>query len=345
MRVGIAFDLKPKTPLPAGAPDDLNEEFDSPATTSHMADPRRSLGHNVVELGDGAPLLRALLDDPPELVFNIAEGAGMSRNREARVPAVCEMLEIPCTGSDPLTLAVALDKDICRRLVAESGVVIPAGILLKRPADAYEGDYAEFPAIIEASDLKLPLLAKPVCEGSSKGIRSKCLIEKAEDLGPVIVSLWRDYQQDVLVEEFIAGEEVTVGVVGNDPPSVIGMLRVIPKQSTERFVYSLEVKRDYENRVDYECPPRLPAGVLTALEDAALHAYAVLGCRDVARLDFRVRDGIPYFIEANPLPGLNAETGDLVILANKMGIDYRELIGAIVEAALARYSRMSQPHG
>ena len=334
--IGIAFDLKPKAPLPAGAPDDLHEEFDSPATIAHLRAALESLGHNVSELGNGRQLLEKLLESPPDLVFNIAEGVGTSRNREARVPAVCEMLNIPCTGSDALTLAVALEKDICRRLVSEAGIVIPQGLMLPAVAE-YEGDFAEFAAIVAESGLTLPLIAKPVCEGSSKGIRSKCLIERLEDLGPVVVSLWNDYKQDVLLEEFIAGDEVTVGLVGNDPAGVLGMMRILPKQPTDRFVYSVEVKRDWENRVEYECPPKLPAATINAIEDAALHAYHVLGCRDITRIDFRIRDGQPYFIEANPLPGLNAETGDIVLIAKYMGMPYEELIETVVNAAAARY--------
>lgn len=336
MRIGIAFDLKPKAALPAGAPDDLHEEFDNPATIQSLAEALRGLGHDVIELGNGRSLIEKLLADPPDLVFNIAEGQGTSRNREARVPAVCEMLGVPCTGSDALTLGIALDKDICRRMVEDADVIVPLGILITFPEPLYDGDFAEFPAMVQESDLELPLIAKPVCEGSSKGIRSKCLIEKLEDVGPVVVSLWHDYKQGVLLEEFIAGEEVTVGVVGNDPPRILGMMRVIPKQATEHFVYSLEVKRDWENQVRYETPPQLPHETLLAIEAAALQAYDILGCRDVTRIDFRVRDGVPYFLEANPLPGLNPETGDIVLMAKAMGMNHQQLIGIIVEAAVTR---------
>jgi D-alanine-D-alanine ligase len=336
MRIGIAFDLKPKTPPPPGAPDDWHEEFDSPVTIQGLANVFRGLGHDVVELGNGRPLLEKLLAESPELVFSIAEGQGISRNRESRVPAVCEMLGIPYVGSDPLTLAACLDKDVCRRMVVGADVLVPKGIVITFPEPVYDGDFAEFPGMVEESEMTLPLIAKPIFEGSSKGIRSKCLIEKPQDIGPVVVSLWTDYKQGVLLEEFIAGEEVTVGIVGNDPPRIIGMMRVVPKQATDRFVYSLEVKRDWENRVDYESPPKLPHETLLALESAALQAFDILGCRDMARLDFRIRDGVPYFIEANPLPGLNPDSSDLVFLAIRMGITYQQLIERILDAALTR---------
>jgi D-alanine-D-alanine ligase len=336
MRIGIAFDLKPKVPLPAGAPDDLNEEFDSPATIEAIAAAIRQMGHTPIELGDGRELLQKILNDPPDLVFNLAEGIGTSRNREARVPAVCEMLGIPHTGSDVLTLALCLDKDMCRRTVEAAGVALPQGLLLALPNGDYDGDYSEFTSLIAETELAFPLIAKPVCEGSSKGIRSKCVIEKVEDVGSVVVSLWRDYKQSVLIEEFIAGEEVTVGVLGNDPPRVIGSMRVVPKQPTNRFIYGLEVKRDWQARVSYECPPRLSNSTLRAIENSALAAYDVLGCRDVARIDFRIRDGVPYFIEANPLPGLNPETGDLLLICKAMGMSHAELIAAIVDGAVQR---------
>lgn len=339
VKIGITFDVKPKTPLPVDAPDDLYEEFDSPDTIKAIAAALTQMGHTPIELGNGRELLQALLACPPDLIFNFAEGSGISRNREARVPAVCEMLDIPHTGSDVLTLALCLDKDLTRRIVQDAGVTVPKGILLTPPKTPYDGAYAEFPALVSEAELPLPLLAKPVCEGSSKGVRSKCLIERAEDIGPVVVSLWNDYKQPVLLEEFIEGDEVTVGLVGNDPARIIGAMRIVPKVQKEKFVYSLEVKRDWTWQVQYECPAQLPAATLAALETAALSAYDILGIRDIARIDFRIRDGVPYFIEANPLPGLNPETGDLLLICKAMGVSHADLIAEIVSSALARYGQ------
>jgi D-alanine-D-alanine ligase len=138
------------------------------------------------------------------------------------------------------------------------------------------------------------------------------------------------------VEEFIEGEELTVGIVGNALPRIIGIMRVLPQTPTERFVYSLEVKRDYQRRVCYESPPQLPARTLEAVAEAALTAYQVLGCRDVSRVDFRLRGNVPYFLEVNPLPGLNPETSDLVIMARLSGWSYPQLIGTILDAARQR---------
>lgn len=336
MRIGIACTLKPNAPLPAGAPDDLHEEFDSPVTVKAVADVLRSLGHTVTELGDGRPFLEALLKNQPDLVFNFAEGHGISRSREARVPAVCEMLGVPYTGSDPLALAVALDKDMTRRVVESAGVTVPRGLTLTLPPGTYDGDYAEFPPMLAEAGLPLPVIAKPTCEGSSKGIRNKCLIRTAAEFGPVVVQLWQDYHQPVLVEEFIAGDEVTVGIVGNDPPQPLGVMRMIPKQPTDHFVYSLEVKRDWHDTVAYEAPAKLPPDVYRATQEAALNAFVALGCRDLARADFRIRDGVPHFIEINPLPGLNPESSDLCYLIYRMGMTYPELITRVLDAAVKR---------
>lgn len=324
MKIGLSFDLKSDEPLRPGLPDDYQEEFDSPTTVQGIADVLRALNHDVVLLGDGRELLERVLADPPDLVFNIAEGHGISRSREARVPAVLEMLGIPYTGSDPLTLAATLDKDVARRLVASHGGTVPGGFVVL--PDAGPGSLLP---------IRSPHIVKPAWEGSSKGIRGKCVVDTTEELAAAIEER-RDQRQPLLVEEYIAGEELTVGVLGNREPRVIGTLRVVPLQREERFVYSLEVKRDYETRVRYESPPALPAASVRAVEQAALLAYRALGCRDIARIDFRLRDGVPYFLEANPLPGLNAETSDLVILARQNGMDHAALIRGIVAAALER---------
>jgi D-alanine-D-alanine ligase len=329
MKIGITYDLKADGPARPDLPDDFQEEFDSPDTIEALAAVLRGLGHDVIKLGDGRELLERLLADPPDFVFNIAEGQGIGRAREARVPAVLEMLGVPYTGSDPLTLAVTLDKDCAKRLVGSEGGAVPRGLVIAPDQDCRlaTGDGALPP---------FPVIVKPAWEGSSKGIRRKCLVDRPEDVPAVVESLRRDHCQPVLVEEYIEGDELTVGVVGNDPPQVIGIMRVLPRQPGGRFIYSLEVKRDWQRRVRYEAPARLPPGDTTAVEQAALAAYRVLGCRDVARIDFRLRGGTPYFLEVNPLPGLNPETGDLVILARHCGWTYERLIGAIFQAAVDR---------
>src|SRR5262245_9010662 len=158
MKIGITYDLKADLPAGLDVPDDYQEEFDSPHTIEGIADVLRRRGHEPVFLGDGPEMLRKVLADPPDLVFNIAEGLGTSRSREARVPAVMEMLGIPCTGSDALTMAATLDKDCARRLVRSHGGVVPRGELFAADAD--------LGAVRARPTLPFTMIVKPAWEGS-----------------------------------------------------------------------------------------------------------------------------------------------------------------------------------
>jgi D-alanine-D-alanine ligase len=336
VRIGFTFDVKgaAKT-LPSGEflGTDAEEEFDSPETIAALADTVRSLGHDVELLGDGEPMLRKLLDGPrPELVFNIAEGLGVSRTRESRVPAVLEMLGIPYTGSDPLTLAATLDKECAKRLVDHAGIATPGWVLVE------DGN-------LEAVEERLgrlawPLFVKPNYEGSSKGVLRSGLVRNRTELEATIARLAPVYHQPLLVEEFIEGEELTVGVVGNRPPEVLGIMRIVPKRPSDGpFVYGIEVKREWEENLEYESPAKILPRDSEAVHRATLACWRTLGCRDVARFDFRLRAGVPYFLEVNPLPGLSPFSGDIVFLARGVGIDHRELIRRILQAAIERQKR------
>jgi D-alanine-D-alanine ligase len=350
VRLGFTFNVR--SSLDANAPGrglagDAEEEFDPPETIEDIAAALRSLGHDVELLGDGEPLVRRLLDQTaprPDLVFNMAEGTGIGRSREARLPALLEMLGIPHTGSDPLTLAVALDKSLAKTIVAAAGVAVPKGAVVEpdRSKSRDQGprsDVGDFgPWTLDLGPgTNGPVIAKPVFEGSSKGVLEKCLIDDPERLPGVVAELLAAYEQPVLVEEFIDGDELTVGVLGNSRPQVIGVMRIVPLTDQPHFVYSLEVKRDWVSRVRYECPAQISPADVAAVEHAALSAYKALGCRDVARIDFRLRGGVAYFIEANPLPGLSPKSSDIVILARAMGIEHSELLRRIIAAAMERY--------
>jgi D-alanine-D-alanine ligase len=324
MKIGITYDLKTTA---AGVPDDACEEFDSPHTIDAIAAVLRGLGHQVVLLGDSREFVEKVLAERPDFVFNFAEGHGISRSREARVPGTLELLGIPYTGSDPFTMAITLDKQCAKKLVSLAGVAVPRGFALaaEAPLDS-----------LPIERLPFPLVVKPAWEGSSKGIRNKCLVKAPAELPEVVGQLRRDHPQPILLEEYIGGMEVTVGMLGNDPPRVLGIMSVEPNESREHFIYSLEIKRDYRRHVTYRCPAPLPAEAVRAVEASARTVFHELDCRDVARIDFRVRGGVPYFLEVNPLPGLNPDDSDLVIMSRFVGWSYERLVGAIVDAALAR---------
>lgn len=329
MRVGIAFDLKSEVArrAPSGAPDDFLEEYDSPATIEAIEGALRGLGHTPVRLGGGRDFLERVLADAPDLVFNIAEGFG-SRSREAHVPAVLEMLGVPYTHSDPLTLAVTLDKGVAKRLAASAGVRTPRFVVVSEAAQA------------ASLGLELPVIVKPLWEGSSKGIRNSSRITDPGALGPTVAKLLADYGEPVLVEEFCPGPEFTVGVVGTGRDArVLGALEIVPRRAKpEEFVYSLEVKRNWEVEVEYHVPPRRPAEVVADVERVALDAYRALDCRDVGRVDVRLdRSGKASFLEVNPLPGIHPVTGDLCILARGRGVSYDRLIAEVVASARKRW--------
>jgi D-alanine-D-alanine ligase len=331
--VGIAYDLKAdfeklatRTIGDAELPEDAFEEYDSDATVAAIEEALASHGYRTRRLGSGRSFLGRVMHEPGELVFNIAEGYG-TRSREAHVPSALEMLGIPYTHSDPLTLALTLDKAMAKRVVASAGVPTPR--------------FAVVESVEQAEDLPLryPLIAKPLFEGSSMGVRKHSRVTDAYSLRELVRQLLADYREPVLVEEFACGPEFTVGILGTGAGAqVLGTMEIVPKNcAVEEFVYSLEVKRNYLEEVEYHAPPRREGELVRSVEEVALAAYRALACRDVGRVDVRLGDdGEPKFLEINPLPGLNPVTGDLVILARANGLGYADLIGRIVESARER---------
>jgi D-alanine-D-alanine ligase len=327
MRIGLSFDLKTAI-TERHTVEDAFEEYDSPETVAIISAALESAGHQVVRLGGGSQFLDNIRAEKVDIVFNIAEGRGNFRGREAQVPSVLEMLDIPYTGSDPQTLAVSLDKPVTKKLVALEGVTTPKWLIINDHAELNMTGWKAF---------TFPVIIKPAYEGSSKGIRLTSLAHNISQAEEEVSRILADYHQPVMVEEFIDGDEITVGVIGNSPARIVGIMRVLPKKKEEHFVYSLEVKRDYVNLVDYECPAKLPRDVLKKLEDSSLKTFRTLGCRDFSRIDYRIsHDGTPYFIEINPLPGLGSYS-DLVIMATMLGWTHAGLIQAVFDAALTRY--------
>lgn len=330
MQIGLAYDLKSTVPLDEAGPEDALEEYDSKETVETIAAAITTAGHTVVLLGGGGEFLDNIRREPVDIVFNIAEGRGNSCSRESQVPAVLEMLGIPYTGSDPHCLTVCLDKPLSKKLAAAEGLTTPRWQIVNDEEELSKVSWELFP---------FPAIVKPAYEGSSKGIRLTSVVDNVGQLREEVIRLLDTYRQPVMVEEFITGDEVTIGIIGNAPPRVVGIMRILPRKKEGRFVYSLEVKRDYLNLVDYECPPKLADEINERIALASLKVFKVLGCRDFARVDFRVSpDGVPYFLEINPLPGLGTYS-DLIIMAGKLGWTHHGLIQAVLEAAMKRYSQ------
>ena len=328
MRVGLSYDLKEAVVLKEAATDDALEEYDSPTTIEYIRHAIEGLGHSTVKLGGGPEFIRNVLDEKVDIVFNIAEGRGTYRSREAQVPAILEMLDIPYVGSDPECLAVCLDKHLTKKLLKLAGIPTPEWHMINNPEELKGTTWESFP---------FPAIVKPAYEGSSKGIHPNSLVDSMEQVNGKVNDMLELYRQPVLVEQFIDGEEVTVGMLGNSPPKVLGMMSILPRKQNNRFVYTVEVKRDWKNLVDYECPTRLKEATTKMIADYSLKTFEMLGCRDFSRIDFRVSaDGKPYMLEINPLPGLG-DYSDLIIMAVKLGWKHEELIASVFNAALERY--------
>ncbi|MDH4270049.1 MAG: D-alanine--D-alanine ligase [Dehalococcoidia bacterium] len=328
MRIGLSYDLKETIALQQATCDDICEEYDSSETVELIATSLEAEGHTVTMLGGGREFLGRILQEKVDFVFNIAEGRGTYRSREAQVPSILEMLNIPYSGSDPQCLAICLDKPLTKKLVALEGVSTPTWRVINDRQELRQIDCCRFP---------FPAIIKPAYEGSSKGIRLTSVVENANQANEAIESLLDKYHQPAMMEKVILGDEVTVGVIGNSPPKVLGVMRILPKKRNDYFLYTLEVKRNYLKLVDYECPAGLEEKVLQRIQASSLKAYQALGCRDFARLDFRISaGGVPYFLEVNPLPGLGTHS-DLVIMARKLGWNHRQILSGVLSAALERY--------
>ena len=329
LKVGITYNLRKEFAQRENQPIDLLEEFDSEETIDAIRDVLEAEGHEVIKLGGDTGLIDRLRQTSVDIVFNIAEGLE-GRNREAHIPALLEFLNIPYTGSDPLTLSVTLDKAMAKRLVMSHDIPTPRFKKVERIED------------LEGLELRYPVFVKLCYEGSSKGVRLDSKISSPQSLEEKTKNLLDLYGSPILVEEFVKGPEFTVGVLGNQDPFVLGVMQIeIRGKPPEESIYSLEIKREWQERVRYHCPPLVEELLVKQIEQVALRSYRALDCRDVSRVDIRVgEDHVPYFLEINPLPGLSPVYGDLVIMARSMGWDYSKLVKTIFYEAVKRYGRM-----
>jgi D-alanine-D-alanine ligase len=322
--------------LLAPAPDDEFAEWDSAETIDAVA--RALARHGAVirlEATEDFPL--RLRDERPDIVFNIAEGL-RGPNREAHVPAICEFYGVPYSGSDPFTLALCLDKARTKEILRANGVPTADWTLVRSSSDVER---------VCSRGWAYPLFAKPVHEGSSKGITERNLAATPDALREIVLELLDRYAQPVLVETFLPGAEFTCGVLGNGSDArvlpIVGMnFDALPSGALP--IYGFEAKWLWdrpENPLDiFECPARIPKKLRAEIEHVVLRAYSVLGCLDWSRVDVRLdADGRANIVEVNPLPGILPDPADNSCLpkaARAAGIDYDTLIGAALQAAATR---------
>lgn len=322
MHIGITYDLKDDYRA-LGYSEEQVAEFDSKETIDAIEAELVNLGAFVERIGNITALVHRLSQGGRwDLVFNVAEGLSGAA-RESQVPGLLDAYRIPYTFADAGVLALCLDKGLAKLKVKHAGIATPDFAVVDAPEQ------------IAQLALPLPLFAKPLAEGTSRGISGASLIQSRDDLERTVSALLSRYSQPVLVERYLPGRELTVGVVGTGAQArVLGALEIVLHGKADPGVYSYDNKQLFEDRVSYQLATDAVARECCEL---ALHAYRVLGCRDAGRVDVRLDDaGRPSFIEANPLAGLHPRISDLSILCRELGMPYTQLIAEIVASARVR---------
>ncbi|MCI0651223.1 MAG: D-alanine--D-alanine ligase [Planctomycetes bacterium] len=331
MRIGVTCDLRPEY-LAMGYGEVETAEFDRPETVEAIEEALRSLGHEPDRIGHVRNLVERLArGERWDLVFNIAEGMH-GIGREAQVPALLDAYAIPYTFSDPLVMALTLHKGLAKVVARDAGV--PTA-LFHVVADGAE---------IERVDLPFPLFAKPIAEGTGKGVSAASKVRDRAALAAICKELLATYRQSVLVETFLPGREFTTAILGSGAEAeALGTMEVQLLPGAEPEVYSYANKERSEELCEYRlCSARSDPEARRA-EEVALLAWRTLGCRDAGRVDTRSdAHGEPHFLEVNPLAGMHPSHSDLPIIATLAGMPYRTLIERIVASA-AKRSESSPP--
>jgi len=322
VKIGITYDLRDDY-IAEGYTEEETAEFDHPRTIAAIEETLRDLGYETDRIGHLRALTRRLVaGDRWDLVFNIAEGL-RGVGREAQVPALLDAWEIPYTFSDPLVLSLTLHKGLTKRVIRDLGIPTPDFAVVETPEE------------IAAVALPFPLFAKPVAEGTGKGVTAASKIADPAGLDRVCRALLAVFRQPVLVETFLPGREFTVGIIGTGAAAFApAVMEVHLTKKAEKEVYSYANKEDWHGRIEYSLAADSMA---RAAAETALAVWRGLGCRDGGRIDLRAdSEGTPNFIEVNPLAGLRPEHSDLPILCELAGMPYREMLAGIMRSALRR---------
>lgn len=330
MKIALIHNLKPLVKDPS-RPADYYSECDSPKTVQTVRQALEKGGHTVLPVEADRNLPLWLVENPVDLAFNIAEGFE-GESREARVPALLELVGIPYTGSGVLALALAMDKAKSKQIFRHAGIPTPNFQLFIHADEAID------------PKLKYPLMVKPNREGSAKGILSSSVVTDETALRIQVRRVREVYGQEALVEEFIEGMELTVGILGEGQALPILEIDFSGCKASGEFFYSWRMKEFQGNKrmhlnPRFWCPARLSPEVAKAVQTVAWKAAKALGTRDVARVDIRLSsDGIPFVLEVNPLPGIDPEESNLPIMTQAAGLSYETLILRLVQMAASRFS-------
>ena len=346
-RVALLANLKKNAPCWVGMPEDQWDDLDGETTIQALVEAIRAGGHTCEFLEGDITIVDTVRKFKPDICFNICE-SHFGDAREAQVPAILEKLRIPYTGSQLTCLALTLDKPMTKRILTYHDLPTP--------------EFQTFERVDEPLDPKMqfPLFVKPSREGTGMGVSAKSIVRDERELREQVRIMVERYQQAALVETYIEGREVTVGLVGNlvgpvarriphdeNLPRIQAGLRFFPPLEVDLspffetdIVYDNRLKVDLADQLTYLCPAPLDDDMVDELNWLAAAVFRVTGALDVARVDFRLNineDEKPYILEINPLPGLSPGISDIVIEAAADGVEHTELVNMILETALRRY--------
>ncbi len=329
MKVALTYNLKKED---ESKPPDYFSEYDSAETVNAIASALRSHGHTVESVeADNPHLLSYFKKNRVDMVFNIAEGRH-GKFRESEIPAILDWLDIPYTGSNTVALAIALNKALTKKILKAEGIPTPAFQVFSKGTEKLD------------PSLTFPLIVKPNCEGSAKGINRANVVNDEKMLRERVKELVGAYRQEMIVEEFIEGKELTVGILENGKPTVLPILEIDFSSCAKsgEFFYSWRMK-EFQGNADlgltptFHCPARLDAATEKMVKETALRTHRAIGCSDISRTDIRLsKDNVPYVLEINPLPGLNPKESNFPIMVYAAGLKYDDMIGAVLESACQR---------
>ena len=347
LSVALTYNVKPeeknfsdKKPLSlnSNSPENFNDtyaEWDTIETINSIKD-ALELFHNVHMVEANEDAFEKFKKIKPDIVFNFAECAN-GASREAQIPAMLDMLRIPYTGSDPLTLTTCLDKARTKEVLSYYNIPTPKFLYVESLDD------------IDGFMLSFPVMIKPIAEGSSKGIFNSSFVNNIDELTIRLEANFRTYNQPFLVEEFLPGREFTVAIMGNGMdveilPIIEINLHELPKELVP--IYSYEAKWVVDTRDNplniFSCPADIDKNLYDKISDVALRTYKVLRCRDWSRVDIRLdKNGEPSVIEINPVPGVLPDPADNSCFpkaARAHGLSYEEMINKVLLIAAKRHN-------
>lgn len=329
MKVALTYNLKKKDET---KPADYFSEFDSQETVNAIASALSNKGHTVDLLeAEYLNLFSYFRKNKVDMVFNIAEGKS-GKLRESEIPAILDYLDVPYTGSNTFSLALALNKALTKKILLAENIPTPHYQVFTRGNEPLK------------PDLKFPLMVKPNCEGSGKGISASNVVKNEEELYKKVNEIIISYRHEALVEEFIEGKELTVGILENGKTTILPVLEIdfSSCEKSGEYFYSWRMK-EYQGNNElgltptFHCPARLDKETERRVKEAALKTHHAVGCLDISRTDIRLsKDNIPYVLEINPLPGLDPNESNFPLMAYAGGMKYEDLIETILMSACKR---------